>query len=159
MPVTTHYRLTGCSIRLRGLWEGDKSGDQPVHRRRFVVDTECWAEGPIKEARLAVRANLDQCRERPALYDATDGLPQQWRMLEELDGPTTDAIVFAVARGWMIVEAGHSICLADVGRRLMEIARLDGTPMTRAHARSALKFPDFYAKRKCFRVQLCTTAD
>jgi hypothetical protein len=32
------------------------------------------------------------------LYDATDGLPQQWRMLEELDGPTTDAIVFAVAR-------------------------------------------------------------
>ena len=66
-------------------------------------------------------------------------------MLEELDGPTTDAIVFSVAWGWMIVEAGHSICLADVGRRLMEIARLDGTPMTRAHARSALKFPDFYA--------------
>jgi hypothetical protein len=94
------------------------------------------------------------------LYDATDGLPQQWRMLEELDGPTTDAIVFAVARGWMIVEAGHSICLADVGRRLMEIARRDGTPMTRTHARSALKFPDFYAKRWCFiRVQLCTTAD
>jgi hypothetical protein len=29
-----------------------------------------------------------------ALYDATDGLPQQWRMLEELDGATTDAIVF-----------------------------------------------------------------
>jgi hypothetical protein len=28
------------------------------------------------------------------LYDATDGLPQQWRMLEELDGATTDAIVF-----------------------------------------------------------------
>jgi hypothetical protein len=54
------------------------------------------------------------------LYDATDGLPQQWRMLEELDGATTDAIVFAVARGWMIVEAGHSICLTDAGRRLME---------------------------------------
>jgi len=51
---------------------------------------------------------------------ATDGRPQQWRMLEELDGATTDAIVFAVARGWMIVEAGHSICLTDAGRRLME---------------------------------------
>jgi hypothetical protein len=28
------------------------------------------------------------------LYEATGGLPQQWRMLEELDGATTDAIVF-----------------------------------------------------------------
>ena len=90
---------------------------------------------------MAVWANLDQCRARPnsqpcprALYDATDGLPQQWRMLEELDGPTTDAIVFAVARGWMIVEAGHSICLTDAVGRLMEIARLDGTPMTRTRA-------------------------
>jgi hypothetical protein len=52
------------------------------------------------------------------LYDATDGLSQQWRMLEELNGPTTDAIVFAAARGWMIVEAGHSICLTDAGRAL-----------------------------------------
>jgi hypothetical protein len=45
------------------------------------------------------------------LYDATDGRPQEWRMLEELDGATTDAIEFAVARGRIIVEAGHSICL------------------------------------------------
>jgi hypothetical protein len=28
-------------------------------------------------------------------------------MLEELDGAATDAIVFAVARGWVIVEAGR----------------------------------------------------
>jgi hypothetical protein len=41
-------------------------------------------------------------------------------MLEELDGATTDAIVFAVARGWMIVDTGHSICLTDAGRRVME---------------------------------------
>ena len=27
-------------------------------------------------------------------YEATGGKPQQWRMLEELDGATTDAIVF-----------------------------------------------------------------
>jgi hypothetical protein len=38
-------------------------------------------------------------------------------------------------RGWMIVEAGHSICLIDAGRRLMEIARLDGTPHD-AHTRA-----------------------
>jgi Bacterial regulatory proteins, luxR family len=56
------------------------------------------------------RPNSQPCTR--ALYDATDGLPQQWRMLEELDG--------AVARGWMIVEAGHSIRLTDAGRRLME---------------------------------------
>ena len=54
-----------------------------------------------------------------ALYDSTDGLPQQWRMLEELPGMTAEAIVFAVARGWVIVEAGHSICLTVAGRRLV----------------------------------------
>jgi hypothetical protein len=64
------------------------------------------------------RPNSQPCTR--ALCDATDGLPQQWRMLEELDGATADAIVFAVARGWMIVEAGHSIRLTDAGRRLME---------------------------------------
>ena len=55
-----------------------------------------------------------------ALYASTDGLPEQWRMLEELPGMTAEAIVFAVARGWVIVEAGHSICLTDAGRRLVE---------------------------------------
>ncbi len=55
-----------------------------------------------------------------ALDDATDGLPRQWRRLEELDGATTDVIVFAVARGWVIVQAGHSICLTDAGRKLAD---------------------------------------
>jgi hypothetical protein len=55
-----------------------------------------------------------------ALYDATDGKPQEWRSLEELDAVTTDAIVFAVARGWVVVQGGHSICLTDAGRRLVE---------------------------------------
>jgi hypothetical protein len=53
-----------------------------------------------------------------ALYDATNGLPMQWRMLEELDGATTDAIEFAVARGWVRVEGGHSIALTETGRQL-----------------------------------------
>jgi hypothetical protein len=54
------------------------------------------------------------------LYDATDGLPQQWRMLEGLEASTMDAIMYAITRGWVIVEAGHSICLTDAGRRLVE---------------------------------------
>jgi hypothetical protein len=54
------------------------------------------------------------------LHDATDGLPQQWRMLEELEAPIMDAIMYAITRGWVIVEAGNSICLTDAGRRLME---------------------------------------
>jgi hypothetical protein len=54
------------------------------------------------------------------LYDATDGLPQQWRTLEELEAPIMDAIIYAITRGWVIVEAGNSICLTDAGRRLME---------------------------------------
>jgi hypothetical protein len=55
-----------------------------------------------------------------ALYEATGGRPQVWRSLEELDVATTDAIEFAVARGWVVVQAGHSICLTDAGRRLVE---------------------------------------
>jgi hypothetical protein len=38
-------------------------------------------------------------------------------MLEELDRATT--VVFAVARGWVVVQAGHSICLTDAGQKLV----------------------------------------
>jgi hypothetical protein len=41
-------------------------------------------------------------------------------MLEELDAATTDAIVYAITRGWVVVQAGHSICLTDAGRHLVE---------------------------------------
>jgi hypothetical protein len=54
-----------------------------------------------------------------ALYDVTDGKPQEWRMLEKLDEMTAEAIVFAVEQGWVTAEAGHSICLTDAGRRLV----------------------------------------
>jgi hypothetical protein len=40
-----------------------------------------------------------------ALHDAAAGQPQVWRSLEELDVATTDAIEFAVARGWVVVQA------------------------------------------------------
>ena len=33
-----------------------------------------------------------------SLYDSTDGLPQQWRMLEELEAATMDAIMYAITR-------------------------------------------------------------
>ena len=38
-----------------------------------------------------------------ALYHATGGKPQEWRSLEELAAVTTDAVVFAVERGWAVV--------------------------------------------------------
>jgi hypothetical protein len=56
------------------------------------------------------------------LYEARGGLPQQWHVLAAVDGMTAEAIVFAVARGWVVVQAGHSICLTDAGRRLVERA-------------------------------------
>jgi hypothetical protein len=43
-------------------------------------------------------------------------------VLAAVDGMTAEAIVFAVARAWVLVEAGHSICLTDAGRRLVEAA-------------------------------------
>ena len=55
-----------------------------------------------------------------ALYKATDGKPNQWRMLAGLDGATADAIEFAVARGWLLIERGYSVCLTDAGRHLAE---------------------------------------
>jgi hypothetical protein len=54
------------------------------------------------------------------LYESSDGLPQQWRMLEKLDAATAEAIQFAVARGWVVVQAGRLVCLTDAGRRLLE---------------------------------------
>ena len=52
-----------------------------------------------------------------ALYNSTDGLPQQWRSLEELEAATNNAAIYAFTRGWIIIEGGHSICLTDAGRR------------------------------------------
>jgi hypothetical protein len=54
------------------------------------------------------------------LYQSSDGLPQQWRMLEKLDAVTAEAIQFAVAQGWVVVQAGRLVCLTDAGRRLVE---------------------------------------
>jgi hypothetical protein len=50
------------------------------------------------------------------MHEAAGGQPQQWHILAAVDGMTAEAIVFAVARGWGLVEAGQSICLIDAGR-------------------------------------------
>jgi hypothetical protein len=39
-------------------------------------------------------------------------------MLEKLDEATAEAIQFAVARGWVVVQAGRLVYLTDAGRRL-----------------------------------------
>jgi hypothetical protein len=54
------------------------------------------------------------------LYEATGDRPQQWHVLAAVDGMTAEAIVFAVARGWVLVEAAQSICLTDTGRCLVD---------------------------------------
>jgi hypothetical protein len=60
-----------------------------------------------------------------AVYNATDGLPMQWRSLD-LDVPeTAEAVRYAVTQGWMMVQGGHSVCLTDAGRRIV-------TPTTRS---------------------------
>jgi hypothetical protein len=58
-----------------------------------------------------------------ALSDAPDSLLQHWRMPEELDRRTAEAILFAVARGWVVVQGNHSICLTDAGGRLVAVTR------------------------------------
>lgn len=60
-----------------------------------------------------------------SLYDATDGLPQQWRSLAGISETSESeaAVRLAVDRGWLLVERGHSICLTDEGRRIASGAR------------------------------------
>ena len=61
-----------------------------------------------------------------AVYNATDGSPMIWRSLEGLDAPeSADALRYAVSRGWLLMQGGHSVCLTDAGRRLV-------TPTTRS---------------------------
>lgn len=57
-----------------------------------------------------------------ALYRATDGRPQQWRMLAGFAdmAEAQEAVQHAVDQGWMLVEGGHSVCLTDAGRREAE---------------------------------------
>ena len=55
------------------------------------------------------------------LYAATDGRPQQWRSLGGLSNATDEAVQYAAARGWIIVEGGHSVCLTDEGRKLAKV--------------------------------------
>lgn len=56
------------------------------------------------------------------LYDSTAGRPMQWRSLAGLsdDRETQEAVQLAVDRGWLLVEGGHSFCLTDEGRRLVQ---------------------------------------
>lgn len=57
-----------------------------------------------------------------ALYDATAGRPLQWRSLAGISdvAETREAVQWAVDRGWLLVEGGHSVCLTDEGRRACE---------------------------------------
>ena len=52
------------------------------------------------------------------LYESSEGLPQQWRMLEKLDATTAEAFQFAVARGWAEVQAGRLVRLTESGPAL-----------------------------------------
>lgn len=60
-----------------------------------------------------------------ALARDTDRRPMRWRMVAEvadlagLDGAkAASAIAYAVSKGWLLEEGGHSVALTEAGRRL-----------------------------------------
>ena len=53
------------------------------------------------------------------IYIDTDGQPGQWRMLSGIEGVTASVVMYAVNRGWVELRGNHSICLTEVGRRLV----------------------------------------
>jgi hypothetical protein len=56
-----------------------------------------------------------------AVYNATDGQLMQWRCLESLDLPeSAEAVRYAVSGEWILVQGERSVCLTDVGRRIVE---------------------------------------
>jgi hypothetical protein len=58
-----------------------------------------------------------------ALHTATAGRPMQWHSLAEISdaAATADAVQFAINKGWVIVN-GHSICLTEIGHRMVGLA-------------------------------------
>src|SRR5512143_2772510 len=93
------------------------SGTGALHRSRDLDRRGLAPRGSLFASRhdASLAARWEACQTSPmssetetlalhlvhALYNVTDGKPQQWRMLAGLDGATADAIEFAVARGWM----------------------------------------------------------
>jgi hypothetical protein len=53
------------------------------------------------------------------IYIDTDGRPGQWRMLSRIEGVTASAVMYAVDRGWIELQGNYSVCLTEVGRRLV----------------------------------------
>jgi hypothetical protein len=56
-----------------------------------------------------------------ALCEATEGKPMQWRTIIGLSAKQA-AVDYAIEKGWILVEAGHNVCLTEEGRRRVATA-------------------------------------
>ena len=57
------------------------------------------------------------------LYEATDGRPQRWELLDNLGAVKADAagIAYAIERDWLVVSGGlHSVTLTEEGRQRLK---------------------------------------
>jgi hypothetical protein len=58
-----------------------------------------------------------------AIWRATDGCPQAWRELDGLGlSENRIGVQRAVTEGLLLVESGHSACITDAGRRVLQAA-------------------------------------
>jgi hypothetical protein len=61
----------------------------------------------------------ERLRRRPLSTSLLSATP--WRSLDGLDLPeSAEAVRYAVTGGWMLVRDAHSVCLTDVGRRIVD---------------------------------------
>lgn len=71
-------------------------------------------------ARRPPKTEPEILRVLQAVWRATDGRPQAWRGLEQVGlSENSIGVQHAVARGLLLIEGGHSVCLTDAGRGLV----------------------------------------
>ena len=80
---------------------------------------------PRTRVESAITAKTNARAFTKALGALTERRPNQWRMIASVaqrlvvEWPAAEkAALQAEAKGWLIVEAGHSVCLTEAGRKL-----------------------------------------
>ena len=110
--------------RFRSACAKPQPDDRYCHNYRTLGSPRLWLNSTPPRVPITWEANASAAG--PALGASPpvpDVGPHSENVIAEIDRETADAIEFAVARSWEIVEDGCSICLTEAGRRRVAATR------------------------------------